>query len=276
MPGFVSNQAEDDMTEQEIQALVDARIASISRRTFTRTYLFPANNTSGVVPALPSGGSRVSGGTMVCATPKLALNTGTPAGADRLLQVSEAFGGELWQDTSALVAIDTTTLANWWNSQHYVTATMGTSVSSITSATATMYAGVELATYQTNLPFPTPPTSVGGDQACHLRAKMNTGAWEVMQDDHNTQTVTALTGVPPFAGDLGTYKMELIYTPGISLVAKINGYTGATITGSNLILDTDSAMPHLGAGIFVTSGTSGSGRLGMTFSAFTATMVVPA
>jgi len=128
-----------------------------------------------------------------------------------------------------------------------------------------MYAGVELTSYLTTAPFPVPPASLGGaDVAIHLRARLDTGAWELLVDDTNVSSVTLLTGVTAFdpTGAIASIA-EIMYTPA-QIVAMVDGKVGATVASTFLGLGV--GMSHVGSGVFITTGTNAGGAIsGMCF-----------
>ncbi len=191
------------------------------------------------------------------AAPFLVLQTTT--GIDQVNEVRETPAN--WNDITSI-----NPNFSWWDCRQYVRCFMGPGVSGVgANATATQYTGLEMVSISAVVPpFPTPPTSMSGQDAfIALVARMTDGAWFLLVDDQVTFTINALSGVDPLpltvlssagAGCLA----EILYDPIVkTITARVNNKIGLVLP-VNAPFGTN--IPHNGAGVFVTSGTNGAGK----------------
>jgi len=234
------------------------------RRRFTRRYFEASGSAGTTLAALPTGGVRTAGSTIVCQAPILSLTTGV--GANRIVQVCEQHG----QDFD-LFSING---ASFWDLEHYVSCRMGhQDATNFANPTATMYAGVEMVAYLTTPPFPVPPNSIASADGCvHLRARLDTGAWELLQDNDTVSRVDVLNGVVAYNPASTPVRLEIFYTQNY-VSAAINGVEGTRVP--NIMINQSLGMSHVGSGVFITSGSNAAGNQTMLFYDFLADTIFP-
>ena len=251
MSDFVSSAWETEMTQAEIQALIDASIVanidSTMRSRLMRAYPFTGDGAvAGDLP-LP-GGVRTSGVVSNVRTPILSLSTGA-GGANRINEHCEKPAGL----TDFMKAYGGT--VGFWSRKHYAHCLVG--LSSNTQPTLTQFVGLELSGMNVSPPFPVPAASYGGaDPIIHVRANMSNGNWQLYQDNGTISSLTNLNGsIFDYIG-LSPSRVEITYNPGVSIVVGISG-TQTTVSGASLIIDPNTiGPPQYGMGVFVTSGTN--------------------
>jgi hypothetical protein len=234
------------------------------RRRFTRRYFLASGSAGTTLGALPTGGQRTVGSTILCQAPILTLTTGV--GANRIVQVCEQHG----QDMDLFTTPNGET---FWDHDHYTSCRMAHgSGTPFANPTATMYAGLEMVAYLTTAPFPPPPGGLGADPAVHLRARLDTGAWELLQDNGLESRVDVLKGVAPFNTESIPTRLEIYYSQD-RIEAAIDGVISRApvhIMRAGIV-----AMSHVGAGVFITSGTDAAGNVQMYFYDVIADTVMP-
>jgi hypothetical protein len=155
--------------------------------------------------------------------------------------------------------------ADWWQFKAEIAAMIGPYVGA--NATNTMFAGIELGTYNQGAPFP----AAAGNAVAQLRWNYGLAAWQLVSgvgDGVTPDTIVQLTGVAsPVAG--GGARARLIYDPFTqTLAALINGNIGAQITAP-------AALPQFGAygasplqsGLFLATGSNGGAVAQALFAA---------
>jgi hypothetical protein len=155
--------------------------------------------------------------------------------------------------------------ADWWQFKAEIAALIGPYAGA--NATNTMYAGIELGTYNQVAPFP----AAAANAVAQLRWNYGLGLWELVSgvgDGVTPDTIVQLVGVPsPVAG--GGARARLIYDPFTrTLAGLVNGIVGAQITNP-------AALPQFGAfsvsplqtGLFLTTGSNGGAVAQALFAA---------
>ena len=246
MGEFTSSPWEQEMTQAEIQALIDAsmvaNIDSTTRGRLTRNYSFEAD--------LPDG--KRSGGadsSFLLRPPLISLTAGQAAATNKIEEHCEK--------TLTLFDFTKSHLGSlgFWRHKHYAHCIL--SVISVTGVAATNYVGLELSGMFIAPPWPIAPASYGGAQGqiVHVRADTSTGAWNLFQDNGSVSKLTSIPGNALVTAIPALSRVEITYNPGVSIVVGIDGlYT--TVSGANLIIDPDGVQPGYGMGIFTTTGTT--------------------
>lgn len=237
------------------------------RRRYTREYGFKATNVANTCE-LPGGQKSAGFAILTTNAPRLLLDTG--AGANRIVECSEAWGNN-YEPFDRL----NTGLA-WWNSEHYISCVMGHGLAFPTNPTDTMYSGVALAVSQKVPPWPVPPVEFGIDTFLLVYCKNTDGTWYLLEDDMTASRLTPLAGVDLFnqgIGDFRTFRVEIYYKPSTELSVFINGKLGARVIPMSDFVNR--AIPHQCAGVFITSGTNALGRNFCDFCDMRAVTIMP-
>lgn len=277
MPDIVSLPAEVEMTEDELNALIDARFAK-ERRKWVRRWWYTSNSfaagawaPTGSQGGSPNSGTRSTGSSVTLSSGVCTM--ALTAGINKSCQVVEGHS----QDVDMFFGPDS---IEYWSRNSTVSVMLGwgNSGAGISGTPAAdTYVALELNGYNSTLPFPTPPTGDSSADPCvMLRARMDTGAWSLYQSQANNAVARedVLTGVrtlkkiaseniiPPNAAP-SSFKLEIAMTA-TTITAKVDGVTGVVVP--NTIANQFLPMSHVGAGVSLWTGSSGTAQFtGMCF-----------
>lgn len=188
------------------------------------------------------------------------LNLDTGAGTNKFNMAYEGPGGDIdpWSSTDL-------GQFGFWPREQYVSCLVGTTfISPPENPTDTQIIGIGLAVvYGSNPPWPIEtPTPLSSDQHCVVYARTTDGAWFLYTDNGNEARVDALTGVTALdvTGFRGS-RVEIFYVPETSISVSIDGVSGITLTGDDMIIGSEALIGHRAAGCFACSGSDAAGRV---------------